>query len=70
MYYNSIIMHSFEILPHTADLRLKVSGDSLEELFSAAMEAYKNVDEVVDVVHSAGLAKKVARMRPIAVIKG
>jgi tRNA-splicing ligase RtcB len=32
--------------------------------------AYKNVDEVVDVVDGAGLSKKVARMRPIGVIKG
>src|SRR5207253_4678950 len=33
-------------------------------------KAYKNVDDVVDVVHAAGLSKKVARMRPIGVIKG
>jgi tRNA-splicing ligase RtcB (3'-phosphate/5'-hydroxy nucleic acid ligase) len=32
--------------------------------------AYKDVDLVVEVVHNAGLAKKVARMRPIGVIKG
>jgi tRNA-splicing ligase RtcB len=32
--------------------------------------AYKNVDDVVDVVDRAGLSKKVARMRPIGVIKG
>ncbi len=32
--------------------------------------AYKNVDDVVEVVHAAGLSKKVARMRPIGVIKG
>lgn len=32
--------------------------------------AYKNVDHVVDVVHEAGLSRKVARMRPIGVIKG
>jgi tRNA-splicing ligase RtcB len=32
--------------------------------------AYKNVDEVVEVVHRAGLAAKVARMRPIGVVKG
>ena len=32
--------------------------------------AYKNVDQVVDVVHRAGLSKEVARMRPIGVIKG
>jgi tRNA-splicing ligase RtcB len=33
-------------------------------------KAYKNVDDVVDVVDRAGLSKKVARMRPIGVIKG
>src|SRR3954467_14504453 len=32
--------------------------------------AYKNVDDVVETVHDAGLSKKVARMRPIGVIKG
>lgn len=32
--------------------------------------AYKDVDLVVEVVHRAGLAAKVARMRPIGVIKG
>jgi tRNA-splicing ligase RtcB len=32
--------------------------------------AYKDVDLVVDVVERAGLSKKVARMRPIGVIKG
>ena len=32
--------------------------------------AYKNVDHVVDVVDKAALAKKVARMRPIGVVKG
>ncbi len=32
--------------------------------------AYKNVDDVVEVVHRAGLSHKVARMRPIGVIKG
>jgi tRNA-splicing ligase RtcB len=33
-------------------------------------KAYKNVDEVVEVVDKAGLSRKVARMRPIGVIKG
>jgi tRNA-splicing ligase RtcB len=33
-------------------------------------KAYKNVDEVVEVVHRVGLSSKVARMRPIGVIKG
>jgi tRNA-splicing ligase RtcB (3'-phosphate/5'-hydroxy nucleic acid ligase) len=32
--------------------------------------AYKDVDLVVEVVHNAGLARKVARLRPMGVIKG
>jgi tRNA-splicing ligase RtcB len=35
-----------------------------------APDAYKDVDRVVDVVHRAGLSKKVARLRPLCVIKG
>lgn len=33
-------------------------------------EAYKNISEVVDVVHGAGLSRKVARLKPLVVIKG
>jgi len=32
--------------------------------------AYKDVSQVVEVVHQAGLARKVARLRPLGVIKG
>lgn len=32
--------------------------------------AYKDVDSVVEVVHEAGLSRKVVRLRPLAVIKG
>ncbi|MFH1692088.1 MAG: RtcB family protein [Candidatus Omnitrophota bacterium] len=41
-------------------------GTMIEE----APSAYKDVNEVVDVVHNAGLARRVARMRPIGVVKG
>jgi tRNA-splicing ligase RtcB len=33
-------------------------------------EAYKDITSVVDVVHGAGISKKVARLRPMAVVKG
>jgi tRNA-splicing ligase RtcB len=33
-------------------------------------EAYKDISNVVDVVHRAGLSKKVARLRPMGVVKG
>jgi tRNA-splicing ligase RtcB len=35
-----------------------------------APQAYKDIDQVVEVVHQAGLSKKVARLLPLAVIKG
>ena len=33
-------------------------------------EAYKDVDAVVEVMHRAGITRKVARMRPLGVVKG
>jgi tRNA-splicing ligase RtcB len=33
-------------------------------------EAYKDVSQVVEAVHGAGISKKVARLRPVAVVKG
>jgi tRNA-splicing ligase RtcB (3'-phosphate/5'-hydroxy nucleic acid ligase) len=47
-------------------VRSETKDGILEEL----PEAYKNVDEVIEVVHHAGLARKVARLRPMGVIKG
>jgi tRNA-splicing ligase RtcB len=45
-------------------------AQSRKGLAEEAPRAYKNVDDVVDVVDTAGLSKRVARMRPIGVIKG
>ena len=39
-------------------------------LAEEAPVAYKDVADVVGICHNAGLCKKVARMRPIGVIKG
>jgi tRNA-splicing ligase RtcB len=47
-----------------------VRSESRDGILEEVPEAYKNVDEVIEVVHSAGLARKVARLRPMAVIKG
>jgi len=41
-------------------------GTMVEE----APEVYKDVNDVVDVVHKAGISKRVCRMRPLGVIKG
>jgi tRNA-splicing ligase RtcB len=41
-----------------------------ETLAEEMPEAYKDVSSVVEVVHNAGLSKKVAKLRPLGVIKG
>lgn len=47
-----------------------VRTDSYRGLAEEAPFAYKNVSEVVEVCHQAGISKKVARFKPIAVVKG
>ena len=47
-----------------------VMAKGKKTLLEEAPDAYKSVDEVVDVVVGAGLAKKVARIRPVGCIKG
>ncbi len=69
-----------------AAVRKRVDADSLRKLLESrgitvraasarglaeeAPEAYKDIERVVDVVHAVGLAAKVARLKPIGVIKG
>jgi tRNA-splicing ligase RtcB len=47
-------------------VRCPSSGELAEE----APTAYKDVERVVDVVHRVGLARRVARLRPLGVVKG
>ena len=47
-----------------------INAGSRRGLTEEAPFAYKDLDDVVDVIHTAGIAKKVARLKPIAVIKG
>lgn len=56
-----------------ADMRalgIHVRGQSKAGLTEEKPDAYKDVGEVVDVVHRAGIARKVARLEPVAVMKG
>ena len=47
-----------------------VRAGSNKGLAEEAPTAYKDVSRVVDVVHGLGIARKVARLRPLGVIKG
>ena len=49
---------------------IHVRAGSLAGLAEEAPLAYKDVDAIVETVSSAGIAKKVARLKPVAVIKG
>ena len=47
-----------------------IHAQSRATVTEEAPGVYKDVTEVVDVVHKAGLARKVCRMRPVGVVKG
>ena len=49
---------------------IRVRAGSMSGLAEEAPQAYKDVDRVVETVAQAGIARKVARFRPVAVIKG
>lgn len=49
---------------------IRVRAGSMAGLAEEAPLAYKDVDRVIEVVHNAGIARKVARIVPLAVVKG
>jgi len=49
---------------------IHIRAGSMAGLAEEAPQAYKDVDAVVETVHEAGIANKVARLKPVAVIKG
>jgi tRNA-splicing ligase RtcB len=49
---------------------IHIRAGSMAGLAEEAPQAYKDVDAVVETVHEAGIADKVARLKPVAVIKG
>lgn len=49
---------------------IQVRAGSMSGLAEEAPDAYKDIDAVVQVVQGAGLARRVAKLRPLAVMKG
>ena len=58
------------IVRELEDRGIYVRGAGKGTIREEISEAYKDVSEVVNVVHNAGIGKKVARLRPMGVIKG
>jgi tRNA-splicing ligase RtcB len=49
---------------------ISVKATGRRTIVEEAPQAYKDINDVVNVVHNAGISKRVARMRPLGVIKG
>lgn len=58
------------LLNELANKGIIIQTGSLKGVTEEAPQAYKNVEQVVDVVCKANITKKIARLKPIAVIKG
>jgi tRNA-splicing ligase RtcB (3'-phosphate/5'-hydroxy nucleic acid ligase) len=63
-------IHGEELRRELEGMGVSVRAGSMRGLAEEAPFAYKDVDEVVATCEGAGLAKRVARLRPIGVVKG
>jgi tRNA-splicing ligase RtcB len=59
-----------EVLRQLEEKGITVRAGNIASLAEEASQAYKDVTEVIEVVHQAGISKKVAMVIPIGVIKG
>ena len=59
-----------DVIANLARKDIFIRTGSLRGAAEEAPDAYKDVSKVVDAMHTAGLAKKVARVKPLACIKG
>jgi tRNA-splicing ligase RtcB len=59
-----------DILEQMKSKNIAIRVASPKLVMEEAPESYKNVTDVVDTCHSAGISKKCVKLRPIAVIKG
>ncbi len=59
-----------EIVKELEQKGILIKCRSMRGIAEEAPQAYKDIDEVVEVVHQTGLSKKVVRLKPLAVIKG
>ncbi|HDL90239.1 MAG TPA: RNA-splicing ligase RtcB, partial [Thermodesulforhabdus norvegica] len=58
------------IVQELASQGVYVKGASKGTIREEMPQAYKDVSIVVDVVHNAGISRKVARLKPVGVMKG
>jgi len=59
-----------EIKKQLEEKGIFVRAGSKRTMTEEAPEVYKNIDDVVDVMHNLGIFKKVARLKPLVVVIG
>lgn len=59
-----------EVYDELSSQNILVRTPHLKTLSEEAPSAYKDVNEIVNIVHGAGISLKVAKLRPLGVIKG
>ena len=59
-----------EIKKEMNKIGIEVKAGSWKSLAEEAPEVYKDIDEVVRVVDDLGISKKIARLKPLVVVKG
>jgi tRNA-splicing ligase RtcB len=64
------IAKGHNVTAELAEIGVTVKSAGRATLVEEIPQAYKDVEDVVRVVHEAGLANKIARLRPLGVIKG
>jgi tRNA-splicing ligase RtcB len=62
--------HGSQVYDRLTAQGIVVRSAGKKTLAEEAPEAYKNVDQVVAVCHGADISRRVARLRPLAVVKG
>ena len=58
------------ILRELEDQGIYVKAAGMGTVLEEMPEAYKDVSHVVNIVHQAGISRKVVKLRPMGVIKG
>jgi len=63
-------LRGVDVVAALAAKGITVRAGSMGSLAEEAPEAYKNVSEVVDITHEAGISRKIVKATPMGVVKG
>ena len=69
-YYARRTLNYEDVLSRLEKKKICIRVASPKLVMEEAPESYKDVTQVVDTCHAAGISKKTVKLRPIAVVKG